>query len=256
MIYSFDGSYDGLLTSVFTAFERKQFTLQLLTTDDFQETLFEKPLTIHSDRQKADRVLSGLQKKLPKNAVADFWKAYLSEDPKIYSIILKIMIHVFKGNTDILSNYGDEDVLYFHQTLKKVSRERHRVKAFVRFQKSEDGMYTAIMEPDFNVLPLVADFFRKRYADQRWLIYDNKRKYGLYYDLQQVTEVELTATENSALQNLQTQIHLDSNDSRYARMWKGYFDSTNIAARKNMKLHLQHVPRRYWKYLPEKQNTG
>ena len=36
-------------------------------------------------------------------------------------------------------------------------------------------------------------------------------------------------------------------------MWKDYFDSTNIKERKNMKLHIRHVPKRYWKYLSEKQ---
>ena len=38
----------------------------------------------------------------------------------------------------------------------------------------------------------------------------------------------------------------------YQVLWKSYFDSVNIPERKNMKLHLQHVPRRYWKYLSEK----
>ena len=45
---------------------------------------------------------------------------------------------------------------------------------------------TAIVQPDFNVLPLIEKHFRERYADQRWLIYDVRRKYGLYYDLQTV----------------------------------------------------------------------
>lgn len=133
-----------------------------------------------------------------------------------------------------------------------MGRERHRVKAFVRFQKIEDGLFTAVMEPDFNVLPLVASFFRNRYADQRWLIYDKKRNYGLYYDLQYVTEVTLTVEQSRSIQKSNSHIQIDANDKRFEIMWKSYFDSTNIAARKNMKLHLQHVPKRYWRYLPEK----
>jgi len=253
MIYIFDGSYQGLLCAVFTAFERKQFDIQLTTVELYQENLFEPSLAIISDQQKAERIINGLQKILPKDMVSNFWKAYLSEDPAIPQVLFRLMITLFKGNKTFMANYGNKDVLYFFQTLKKVSRERHRVKAFVRFQKSEDGLYTAIIEPDFNVLPLVASFFRNRFADQAWLIYDNKRKYGLHYNLQQITEVALTSSETQSLQKQQNLVQLDISDKRYETMWKSYFESTNIAARKNMKLHLQHVPKRYWKYLPEKQ---
>lgn len=136
------------------------------------------------------------------------------------------------------------------QTLKKVSRERHRMKAFIRFEKATDGLYFSIIEPDFNVLPIIITFFKKRYADQRWLIYDVKRKYGMMYDLQSVTEVTLTDTAH--LQTDITSIGLDETDELYQTLWKRYYNSTNIKERKNMKLHLQHVPKRYWKYLTEK----
>src|SRR5690554_2307617 len=88
----------------------------------------------------------------------------------------------FRVNTSILENFGDQDVLLFHQTLRKISRERHRMKAFVRFNKTSDGMFFALIEPDFNVLPLILPFFKNRYTDQSWLIYDVKRKYGCHYD--------------------------------------------------------------------------
>ncbi|KAA9213958.1 DUF4130 domain-containing protein, partial [Acinetobacter baumannii] len=34
--------------------------------------------------------------------------------------------------------------------------------------------------------------------------------------------------------------------------WKDYFNSVNISARKNIKLHIQYVPKRYWRYMNEK----
>jgi len=39
----------------------------------------------------------------------------------------------------------------------------------------------------------------------------------------------------------------------FQTLWQDYFKSTNIVSRKNMKLHIRHVPKRYWKYLSEKQ---
>ena len=32
-------------------------------------------------------------------------------------------------------------------------------------------------------LPMLIKHFRNRYADQKWIIYDVKRGYGLHYDL-------------------------------------------------------------------------
>jgi probable DNA metabolism protein len=44
----------------------------------------------------------------------------------------------------------------------------------------------------------------------------------------------------------------DIDETLYQDLWQQYFKSVNIAARKNTRLHIQHMPRRYWKYLPEK----
>jgi hypothetical protein len=38
---------------------------------------------------------------------------------------------------------------------------------------------------------VISNFFKNRYADQRWIIYDLKRKYGLYYNLETVAEIQL-----------------------------------------------------------------
>ncbi|MEJ2898553.1 putative DNA modification/repair radical SAM protein [Acinetobacter sp. NS-4] len=39
---------------------------------------------------------------------------------------------------------------------------------------------------------------------------------------------------------------------QYDQLWKNYFHSVNIQARQNMKLHIQYVPKRYWRYMNEK----
>lgn len=254
MNYVFDGTYPGFLCCVFEFFEYKDKVIRLLVEgeDASQVSIFDSSKTILTDFAKAQRVQTGLDKRLGKSEAMDFYRVFLSEDPKAREAAFDLMCQIFSGKTDVLRNYGDDKVIYFSQTLRKVSRERHRMKAFVRFSKSSDGMYVATVEPDFNVLPLITKFFKDRYADQKWLIYDVKRKYGLLYDKQAVVEVRLTPQEKQALTN-DTVITLDEKDEHYQNLWKSYFQSTNIEARRNMKLHLQYVPRRYWKYLVEKQ---
>ena len=41
----------------------------------------------------------------------------------------------------------------------------------------------------------------------------------------------------------------------YQDLWNNYFKSTNIKSRINKKLHTQHIPKRYWKYLSEKKEV-
>jgi probable DNA metabolism protein len=125
------------------------------------------------------------------------------------------------------------------------------MEAFVRFQKTADHLYFAIIEPDYNVLPLIKDHFRKRYADQKWLVYDAKRKYGIFYNLEEVAEVQINF-EKEMSRGKKVQTIYNSDEEIYQQLWHQYFKSVNIAARKNTKLHIQHMPRRYWKYLTEK----
>lgn len=251
MRYVFDGSYAGFLCCVFESFERKEKNVNPVPNDQFQPGIFADSREIVTTLEKATRVSKGLQQHCGK-AAANFYKAFLSEDTTGWQAIFNIITTIFREGDAILGNYGNTDVLYFSQTLTKVNRERHRMQAFIRFQKTTDGMYVSVVEPDFNVLPLLSDFFKKRYADQPWLIYDAKRKYGLLYNKTSVCEVQLSPAEKNALIT-HTVIELDEKEEAFSQLWKTYYKSTNIIARKNMKLHLQHVPRRYWKYLTEKQ---
>lgn len=252
MYYLLDGTYTGFLSGVFESFERKEWDVYPVLKEASTGDFFQESREIISDSEKSRRVYDGLKKKLGASKAMDFFRVYLSEDMKAWCASYRIIRQIFTTGENVLQNYGNPDVLYFAQTLKKVSRERHRMKAFIRFQKSSDGLFFAVVEPDFNVLPLITDFFRNRYADQRWLIYDVKRKYGLMYDIQSITEVYLTPEEKDMLSVRTEAISLDERDESFQRLWQQYYKSTNIESRKNMKLHLQYVPKRYWKYLPEK----
>lgn len=253
MNYVFDGSYHGFLCCVFECFEMKEFNALPVPEGLYQPDFFQTSRNIFTDNTKAQRIQKGLKDKFGTTLVHNIYKAFLSEDLLAIQAAYYIMIQLFKGQSNVLGNFGDTQVLYFYQTLKKVSRERHRMKAFIRFSKSNDGLYYALIEPDFNVLPLILSFFKNRYADQPWLIYDVKRNYGFHYDTHAITEVLIEKEEQTNLQTTNLTIALDERDELFKRLWKQYFKSTNIEARKNMKLHIQYVPKRYWKYLVEKQ---
>ncbi len=253
MDYLFDASFKGLLTAVFDCFERKDFNARLYASANHQHSVFGIMHHVNTNDGCAQRVWSGLIKRLPAVEARKIYVAYLSEMPEVYNKLFRLMVDVFRNSGEVMNNYGDGDILFITQTAKKVEREKHRMKAFIRFQKSKDELYFATMEPDFNVLPLITRFFKERYADQQWLIYDNKRRYGAFYNKQQLSEIELNVLDVSSGVVPADAVMLDEQEALYAALWQDYFKSTNIASRKNTRLHVRHVPKRYWKYLTEKQ---
>jgi probable DNA metabolism protein len=253
-IYVFDGTFEGLLTAIFDCYQLKPDGVKLTGLSFHMPDAFDESHMIKSDDTKANRVWNGLRKKLSPEWMQHIYRAFLSEQPETHQNIFDLIRYIIDNPVGAEDNFGNAFVLAVSQMSKKVHREKHRMEAFIRFQETSDGIFYAHIEPDFNVLLLIADHFRKRYADQKWIIYDLKRKYGLYYDLQKVEEVTFDFSQqmSPALNALPTHV-LDQKEELYSLLWKDYFRSTNIPARKNMKLHIRHVPKRYWKYLSEKQ---
>ncbi len=247
-IYIFDGSMEGLLTAVFEFYERKSKAIQLVSQHHFQPILLDEVYEVVSDESKSKRVWEGLKKKMGVEWQLRFYKAYLSEDAATFQQLFQFACYIFDNPKGAEQNFGHPAVLAVTQMERSVNREKHRMKAFIRFEETVDGIFYAPIDPDYNVLPLIANFFKNRYADQQWIIYDLKRKYGLYYDLHKVEEIVLE--ETPSMKTSSDLLH--DKEQLYGLLWKDYFKSTNIPARKNMKLHIRHVPKRYWKYLTEK----
>jgi probable DNA metabolism protein len=105
----------------------------------------------------------------------------------------------------------------------------------------ENDLFLAVINPRFDVLPLVRRHFEKRQADQRWGIFDSVRNYGLYFDMQETLEVR----PGSGLLALRADV-CNAHDEACRRLWKTYFNAANISERRNPKLHLRQLPRRYW----------
>lgn len=247
----YNGSFEGLLCAVFDVYEYKYDDVNICTRKQFKGNIFEKVHVTNDEAQHAERVWKGLEKKLTPDALKSLYRAFLSELEGIEKTILQYIQYVFSSAVQIEKDFSHPAVIAITQTAKKVWREKHRMEAFVRFQKTGDGLYYAIIEPDYNVLPLIAQHFTTRYADQPWLIYDAARKEGLYHDLQSVQEVSI-AFDEAAQKGKNVAAVYDAEEKAYQQLWQTYFKSVNIAARKNTRLHIQHMPKRYWKYLVEK----
>jgi probable DNA metabolism protein len=254
LILTYDHSFDGFLTCVFELYAQFDYgkteatSATIRKSGDYETNLFSEPLAISTDHQKAMRVINRLEKLLGKDGVTQLIWAFLSELNDLENCLLGVITYAIRQpKQNILKNYADPHVMQLAKLVKSVSRERHRMLAFVRFELTHDGIYFARVEPDFNVLPLITQHFRSRYKDQQWAIYDLRRSYGIYYDL---TQIHLINDLDRALFN--NPGFFADNEAAYQKMWQGYFNHVNIPERVNPRMHVQQLPKRYWRYLTEK----
>ena len=250
LYFLYDNTFDGLLTCVFDAFYRKQFP-EKIVAESTQLPLFSETFAVITDAEKAERVLAGLQKKLSPSAVQMLFVCFLAEKEEVPTWIFNYMSKALVSEKSIELNFADNDVLELSKIYRKIQREAERIRQFVRFQKTADGIFFAVFEPLYNVLPLVSEHFEDRFADQQWIVYDLKREYGLYYNLEKTEIVRFENLNISPTGQLSLD-KLDEYELAFQQLWKDYFKSITIKERLNPKLHRQNMPKRFWKYLTEK----
>ena len=126
------------------------------------------------------------------------------------------------------------------------------------YAEEEYGTYLAVVSPDHNVLPIITGHFQDRFNDQSWLIYDAKRHYGYYYDGQAVIRVTFEDEASVPFDLTNGKMNADvlsENDKLFQDLWRTYFKAICIKERMNPRKQLSDMPRRYWKYMTEKNGT-
>ena len=264
-VYVFDGTMDGLLTAVFDAFLLKEQPEALLAEGDALPLFCDHTYHVTTDEEKTRRVWAGLEKKLSREALRLISVSWLSELRELNTPLFLYICKVFRQG-DISRNFADADVLAVTNIARRVLHEQLRMKQFIRFQKAKDGTYLGVVSPDHNVLPIIIDHFQDRFNDQPWLIYDAKRHYGYFFSppsgaspkgegsnmpirvtFEDETEVPFDLSNGKLDANV-----LSDNDQLFQDLWRTYFKAICIKERMNPRKQLQDMPRRYWKYMTEK----
>jgi probable DNA metabolism protein len=254
-IFAYDRTFEGLLTLVYESYELKLLPDKLVGLKERNSYLFFNVHEVVTHENKAERVWNGLREKVSANSIQMLYHVYLSEVPASEMLVYKYIRKTFDTRHNIENDVSDPCVLDMLKIAQKVSRESHRIAMFVRFQKTADDIYYASFDPKYNVLPLTVRHFKHRFADQKWIVYDTKRKYGFYYDLKIVSEVQI---ENSRIDSATGKIDKEimaEDEKIFQELWKNYYKTITIKERLNPKLHIKLLPKRFWKYLPEKEQT-
>ncbi len=251
-LFIYDHTFEGLLTAISDAFTMALVPDKIVSIKSFQDDLFATKYEIETDFEKFEILWEQILSKTNEQNCQRIFKAYLSEVQDIELIIYNYIKLIIETPHNVELDFSNDSVVKINNLQKKVGREAHRVMMFVRFQKTVDDIFYASFEPKYNVIPLTISHFKNRFADQRWVLFDTRRKYGYYYDLENVTEVTIGKQKIDYNSGKVNDDVLHVSEKLFQKLWKVYYESINIKERKNTKVHMQFLPKRFWKLLPEK----
>lgn len=160
-------------------------------------------------------------------------------DPQRLGLLYRIVWRIQRGERSLLDNAADIDVRRAAQLHKAVSRDIHKMHAFVRFRAvpGVEETFVAWYEPDHHIVDLAAPSFMRRFAGMRWAI---------------VTPYRRVAWDGEHLEfgDGGERNELPDADAGEA-LWRRYYANIFNPARTNPKLMRQEMPVRFWKHLPE-----
>lgn len=264
--YIYDGTFEGLLTVIAGSIHSTEEINCISSRGEYQPDLFAEIKFVPTDPILADSFFRRLSSAFSKEILLDIAFCYLSEEHGLGKVIAEYIRLLFAEGKDEV-NFLNDTVFKIKRIRDKVAREIHRLHGFIRFRKLAGGIYYAPVEPDYNVIQFLAPHFTARFADQKWLIHDLKRKTGIYYNGSRcifLPGVEIApeiltnlCADLQAFESVTTRAHavlskiLENDELAFQALWDQYFKQIAIAERRNKRLQKQRMPVRYWKYLVE-----
>lgn len=165
--------------------------------------------------------------------------AILHRDPARFDLLYTLLGRVLRDRGAI-EDRADPLVNRLSAMAKAVRRDMHKMRAFVRFRRFEDGggeHFIAWFEPEHHILRANAGFFVRRFAAMRWSILTPGG--SLHWDGQTLHEGP-PATRDA----------LPAEDAK-EDLWRAYYASIFNPARVKVGAMMSEMPRKYWHNLPE-----
>ena len=240
--YIYDGTFYGLMTTIARIFDSTDVPTSIQPIQNSTLDLFSEPIRIETVEFVAEDLLFQIRNEISELAYDHVVYTFLSEHKNCEMILYHYIRNGFAHGAKIDHLLTDKWVHKTHALTRKVQREVHRFKGFVRFSQLADGSYYATIEPDYDILPLITPHFVKRYADQCWIIHDLKRNRAAIYNQKDVCIAEISLFKD---------LVFSQGDDEHKRLWQQYYETIGVQERANPKLQQQFMPRKYRKHLTE-----
>ena len=245
-VYLHEATFEGLLSSIYDAYYSNIKPDRIYSKLVYEQNLIDEVIIIKRDNLKFEKVYNAIKNKISKESLNKIYYVFLSEAKESSNLIYNYLRIGFKIGQEVELHKNNDIVLSIDKISKRVFYEKERFIGFVRFKDINNVLF-AVINPDFNLLPILGNHFRNRLPNEYFIIYDEKRDAALIYDKEDYYLTKLSKTKKYILMNT-----TDKND--YENLWRQYFKSVNIEERKNLKLQKRMMPKRYWHNIIEVNN--
>ncbi|MGM0601976.1 MAG: TIGR03915 family putative DNA repair protein [Bacillota bacterium] len=243
-VYTYDGSFNGLCSVLYTAYKKRDIPADIVKEKEYKSDLFYNKSIINTSEEKAKELLAKIEKNISPQSSRLIFHAYLSEIEKIEINIFFYILKGFKIGKDIDKYLTDSSVKNVQEAAGKVRRESHRIKGLLRFKQSKSDRFYAGVEPDHNILILLASHFVRRFPVQDWIIHDKKRSSAILYSSDNKTWVLTEIDSDFSPELIEFEYEIQN-------LWKTFFSSVSLKERPRPGLQRQFMPKKYWKNLIE-----
>ena len=250
--YLYDGTFEGLLTCIYHHYYTDK-AAGIFPREVYQPNMLNGFMEVETEQDKADRVYAGIQNKISDYSLRLIYRAFLAGTAGKENVILRYVLLGFKVGPSIGSLHARPEVQALEDLVRKVGNERERMLQFVRFEVMEAGdaggqqILYARIEPEHDVLALVAHHFTERFSHDPLIIHDVGRSKAIvaYERDWYMTDFDGTHLPDG------TAIFMSEDERPYQDLWRTYFDHIAIKERTNPRCQKNHMPVRYWKHLTE-----
>ena len=240
-IYFTDGSPEGFFTAVFDAYTDKDAFLS--SSPALQSAIGDTFLRVSSCAEKSARVIKKLRA-VDKNSLYETDCILRVPDADKEQAAFEYIRLLVKNRKPVRGMLTFKEVRRAMDLVDRVGAERHLLSGFLRFQETADGIFYAPCAPDNDVVDLLMPHFVARFKTASFVIHDVKRKIAGIYN----------GSEWLVYPVAEAEIVLSESEEAFLGLWKKYYHTVYIPARKNTRQMKGYMPVRYWKFMPEKQN--
>ncbi len=163
----------------------------------------------------------------------------MNRAPGMWDLLYRLVWKMHRINKHILDNPADPDVIEGERRAKQVSRDIHKMHAFVRFRKTvidAQEHFVAWHNPQHKILRAGISFFKKRFGGMNWSILTPDE--SAHWDTKAVTFTE--GVDKNPLEGDEFEAH-----------WLTYYSSIFNPARIKIKAMKKEMPVHYWDSMPE-----
>ncbi len=244
VIYLYDGSFEGFLCCVHESVYTRTIPLNILPEDDAEPTLFCQQ-RIETDAEKAERVYASIPRRISPEAARLVWCVFLSCMPGKELALLRFLLLGYRRGRQVMYLVSHKAVQPLLAARQNLMNEAHLLKEFLRFS-DYDGVLAATVTPKNFVLPFLAEHFCDRLKNEDFLIFDRTHRAAVVYEHREIRLISLDELELPPV---------TAEELRFRLLWKRFYSTIAIAARKNPRCRMTHCPKRYWENMLEMEDA-